>query len=210
MAQDRHDDPRMHVKINEERRTGSAGVMHRQPPHACGITTSGEPPVQRPWIDRRSVAAGENQIRPGRCCLPGLPRIGTTLVLLSRRIKRRIPHRCWLPLQDQARLRWAMLTVATHPDMPDLRHRVFDDRHLQLPELTTTGSMGRPKAHPLLNGVRRHREILNRLCGALALPGDGEVVVVVMRPASRQAQAAVNARWQRAKGWPSGDTPQAG
>ena len=68
----------------------------------------------------------------------------------------------------------------------------------ELPELTTTGSMGQPKAHPLLNEVRRHREILNRLCGALALPGNGEVVG--MRPASRQAQAAVNARWQRANG----------
>jgi|SRR5215207_1421315 len=61
----------VHVKINEERRTGSAGVMHRQPPHACGITTSREAPVQSAWVDYRSVATGEDQIRAGRRSLPG-------------------------------------------------------------------------------------------------------------------------------------------
>jgi len=86
MAQDPHDDPRMHVKINEERRTRSSGVMHRQPPHACGITTSREPPVQRPWVHCRSVTAGENQIRAGRCCLPGFPTSARLLSCSSRRI----------------------------------------------------------------------------------------------------------------------------
>ena len=36
VAKNPHDNPRVHVKINEERRAGSAGVMHCQPPDASG------------------------------------------------------------------------------------------------------------------------------------------------------------------------------
>src|SRR5512133_3567443 len=36
-----------------------------------------------------------------------------------------------------------------------------------LPDLTTTGSTGQPKVHPLLAEVRAHRQLLERLTAAL-------------------------------------------
>src|SRR5215204_1495068 len=45
-----------------------------------------------------------------------------------------------------------------------------------LPELTTTGSTGQLKPHPLLEEVRRHRLLLERLTSALNLPDDDQEV----------------------------------
>ena len=62
-----------------------------------------------------------------------------------------------------------------------------------LPNLTTTGSTGQLKPHPLLEEVRRHRTLLERLTTALALPDEDQTVG--LRGASRHAQKAARARW---------------
>ena len=41
-----------------------------------------------------------------------------------------------------------------------------------LPSLVTVGSVGQEKAHPLLEEVRWHRVLLERLVASLALPDD--------------------------------------
>jgi len=64
-----------------------------------------------------------------------------------------------------------------------------------LPELTTTGSAGQVKAHPLLGEVRAHRQLLERLAGALNLPDVDQEVG--LRAGSRHARTAARARWQR-------------
>lgn len=63
----------------------------------------------------------------------------------------------------------------------------------QLTELTVRGSTGQPKAHPLLEEVRRHRVLLERLTSALCLPNEDENVG--LRPGQKHGQKAINARW---------------
>ena len=63
----------------------------------------------------------------------------------------------------------------------------------QLAELTVRGSTGQPKAHPLLEEVRRHRVLLERLTGALCLPNEDEEVG--RSPGQKHGQRAINARW---------------
>jgi hypothetical protein len=63
-----------------------------------------------------------------------------------------------------------------------------------LPDLTTTGSTGQPRAHPLLEEVRRHRLLLERLTGALNLPDEDEEVG--LRPGQKHGRRAINARWR--------------
>jgi hypothetical protein len=63
-----------------------------------------------------------------------------------------------------------------------------------LPELTTTGSTGQLKPHPLLEEVRRHRLLLERLTTALCLPDDTEEVG--SRAGSRHARKAAEGRWR--------------
>src|SRR5215211_6758180 len=55
-----------------------------------------------------------------------------------------------------------------------------------LPELTTTGSTGQLKPHPLLAEVRAHRQLLERLTTALNLPEETEEVGT--RASSRHAR----------------------
>jgi hypothetical protein len=45
-----------------------------------------------------------------------------------------------------------------------------------LAELTTTGSTGQLRPHPLLEEVRRHRQLLERLTSALNLPDEDQEV----------------------------------
>jgi hypothetical protein len=66
----------------------------------------------------------------------------------------------------------------------------------QLTELTVRGSTGQPKAHPLLEEVRRHRVLLERLTSALCLPNQDEDVG--LRPGQKHGQKAINARWHPA------------
>jgi hypothetical protein len=63
-----------------------------------------------------------------------------------------------------------------------------------LPELTTTGSTGQIRPHPLLNEVRAHRLLLERLTAALALPDEDEESG--LRPGQRHAQKAAQGRWR--------------
>jgi hypothetical protein len=63
----------------------------------------------------------------------------------------------------------------------------------QLSELTVRGSTGQPKAHPLLEEVRRHRVLLERLTGALCLPNEDEAAG--RSPSQKHGQKAINARW---------------
>jgi hypothetical protein len=79
----------------------------------------------------------------------------------------------------------------------------------KLPELMVAGSTGQPKAHPLLEEVRRHRALLERLCAGLNLPD--ETQQIGLRGSSRHAQKAAAARWGRrdAKGAADGDVETA-
>jgi hypothetical protein len=63
-----------------------------------------------------------------------------------------------------------------------------------LPNLVTEGSTGQEKGHPLLAETRAHRQLLERLVGALNLP-DADVEAG-LRPAQRHAQMAARARWR--------------
>jgi hypothetical protein len=63
-----------------------------------------------------------------------------------------------------------------------------------LPNLITTGSTGQLKPHPLLAEARAHRQLLERLVGALALPDEDEESG--LRPGQRHARKAANARWR--------------
>src|SRR5688572_18543884 len=65
----------------------------------------------------------------------------------------------------------AMLEQAarTSDELERLEQAVRD-----LPELTATGSTGQLKPHPLLSEVRAHRQLLERLTTALALPNVDE------------------------------------
>ncbi len=63
-----------------------------------------------------------------------------------------------------------------------------------LPELTTVGSTGQIRPHPLLSEVRAHRLLLERLTTALNLPDDTEEVGT--RASSRHAQKAAAGRWR--------------
>ena len=64
----------------------------------------------------------------------------------------------------------------------------------QLSELTVRGSTGQPKAHPLLEEVRRHRVLLERLTGALCLPDADQEVG--LRPGQKHGRRAIQARWK--------------
>jgi hypothetical protein len=64
----------------------------------------------------------------------------------------------------------------------------------QLSELTVRGSTGQPKAHPLLEEVRRHRVLLERLTSALCLPNEDEQVG--RTPGQKHGQRAIEARWK--------------
>lgn len=64
----------------------------------------------------------------------------------------------------------------------------------QLSDLTVRGSTGQPKAHPLLEEVRRHRVLLERLTSALCLPDESEEVG--LRPGQKHGRRAINARWK--------------
>ena len=63
-----------------------------------------------------------------------------------------------------------------------------------LPELTTTGSAGQIKPHPLLAEARAHRLLLERLTTALCLPEEDQEVG--LRPGQRHAQRAAQGRWR--------------
>jgi hypothetical protein len=64
-----------------------------------------------------------------------------------------------------------------------------------LPELTTTGSTRQLKPHPLLGEIRAHRQLLERLTTALALPNVDEQEG--LNGAQRHARRAAIARWNR-------------
>jgi hypothetical protein len=64
----------------------------------------------------------------------------------------------------------------------------------QLSDLTVVGSTGQPRAHPLLEEVRRHRLLLERLTGALNLPDEDEEVG--LRPGQKHGRRAIQARWK--------------
>lgn len=62
-------------------------------------------------------------------------------------------------------------------------------------ELVVTGSTGQPRPHPLLDELREHRKVADKLAASLALPVEGEQAG---RRRSAQAKQAVNQRWRRA------------
>jgi hypothetical protein len=63
-----------------------------------------------------------------------------------------------------------------------------------IPDFVVPGSTGQPKVHPLLAEVRAHRQLLERLTAALALPNEDQEVG--LRPGQKHAQRAARGRWQ--------------
>lgn len=64
--------------------------------------------------------------------------------------------------------------------------------------LMVTGSTGQPVLNRAVTEVRQGRLALGRLLDQLALPVDDDELAPVLRsPASRKAQKAANARWDR-------------
>jgi hypothetical protein len=78
-------------------------------------------------------------------------------------------------------------------------------RALRAADLVVEGSKGQLRAHPLLDEVRRHRALLDKLTAALNLPD--ELEDFGLRAPSRHARTAANARW---KGGGRGNAPQVG
>jgi hypothetical protein len=66
----------------------------------------------------------------------------------------------------------------------------------ELTELTTTGSTGQLKPHPLLAEVRADRTLLERLTTAFCLPDEDQEVG--LRPGQKHGQRAIRARWKEA------------
>lgn len=60
--------------------------------------------------------------------------------------------------------------------------------------LTVAGSAGQVVAHPLLEQVRRHRDLLGKLLERLALPAGDEDQG--MTPAQKRAHRAAQQRWR--------------
>jgi hypothetical protein len=63
-----------------------------------------------------------------------------------------------------------------------------------LPELTTIGSTGQVRPHPLLSEVRSHRLLLERLTSALCLPDDDQLTGD--RASTKHARTAAQGRWR--------------
>ena len=103
-------------------------------------------------------------------------------------------RRLWLSVADK------YVLTASEQEMLGQAFRTADEldrleRAVRaLPELVVSGSTGQPKAHPLLEEVRRHRLLLERLCTALCLPNDDQEVG--LRPGQRHAQRAAEGRWR--------------
>jgi hypothetical protein len=71
------------------------------------------------------------------------------------------------------------------------------DAELKRDDLTTVGSVGQVKAHPLIASTVEMRRLLDTLIRGLALPYAGETAG---RRRSPVAQAAAAARWGRHDG----------
>jgi hypothetical protein len=63
----------------------------------------------------------------------------------------------------------------------------------KLPDLTTRGSTGQIRPHPLLAEVRAHRALLQRLMEGLNLPDQDQKIG--LRAGARHAAKAARARW---------------
>jgi hypothetical protein len=101
--------------------------------------------------------------------------------------------RLWLSVADRyvltaAELEMLSQACRTADELDRLERAVR-----QLTELTVHGSTGQPKAHPLLEEVRRHRVLLERLTSALCLPNEDEEIG--RTPGQKHGQKAINARW---------------
>lgn len=77
---------------------------------------------------------------------------------------------------------------------------LIDRMHAELSapdhELVVKGSMGQPVSSPLVQEIRQHRSVLQRLLGSLRLPDESAADVGL--EASASAREAAMARWGRA------------
>ena len=74
------------------------------------------------------------------------------------------------------------------------------ERELKKAKLTVEGSMGQPVANPLMQEIRQHRSIVQRLLGSLKLPDDeaGEGTKISgAGERSSKARDAASERWKR-------------
>lgn len=104
-------------------------------------------------------------------------------------------------------------TVAVYDLRPD-ELRILEDacREVDIVEkiharlsrenLLVEGSMGQAVAHPLLQEIRHHRMVTQRLLAGLKLPDGGAEMTEAERAAQRSTSAreAANARWHGSSG----------
>ena len=106
---------------------------------------------------------------------------------------RKSGRRLWVDVTDSYDLgpdEFAALREAARcvDELDDLRAAIRGD------QLTVEGSQGQPRANPLLDEVRKHRLVLDRLLERLGLPAGDEDQG--MTPAQRRAQRAAQQRWR--------------
>jgi hypothetical protein len=104
-------------------------------------------------------------------------------------------RRLWLSVADRYVLTAAEVEMLGHACRTSDELDRLERAVRQLSELTVRGSTGQPKAHPLLEEVRRHRVLLERLTSALCLPDEDQEVG--LRPGQKHGTRAINARWAR-------------
>jgi hypothetical protein len=121
----------------------------------------------------------------------GKPRAPAGLQAAGRRLWREVLGRYVLEPHERRLLADACRAA----DELERLERALEDAPLEVP-----GSTGQPRAHPLLEEVRRHRASLARLIGALRLPTEEPGQLTGQQATSAAGRKMARAKWDRRRG----------